>query len=69
MKFLELLDRTWLGTADKYDKPRAWNGAWPQPKTKKVFFDEVGGLLFAHEDRFRDIARSGDDVEVRGRCL
>jgi hypothetical protein len=23
MKFLELLDRTWLGTADKYDKPKS----------------------------------------------
>jgi hypothetical protein len=27
--FFKLLDKTWLGTADKYDKPLAWNGEWP----------------------------------------
>jgi hypothetical protein len=65
MEVLEMLGRSWVATADKYDKPGLWNGVWPQPKTTTILDDEIGGFLFVHENRFRDIARSGADVEIR----
>ena len=55
--FLDMLDRSWLGTALKnYDHdPKSWNGAWPpysyrnyrtlQPKSSTVLFVERGGVI------------------------
>jgi hypothetical protein len=39
---------------------------WSRPKT--VLYDEPGGILFEHVNRWIALARSGDDVEIRGPC-
>ena len=37
-------------------------------KTKTVLYDEPGGEYWAHWRRFKALADSGDDVEIRGSC-
>jgi hypothetical protein len=37
-------------------------------KTKMVLYDEYGGILQEHIQRFQALAASGDDVEIRGVC-
>ena len=38
-------------------------------KTKTVLYDEYGGILQEHIQRFQALAASGDDVEIRGILL
>jgi hypothetical protein len=38
-------------------------------KTKTVLYDEHGGVLNEHIYRWRRLAESGDDVEIRGPCM
>jgi hypothetical protein len=44
-----------------------WQGDLPAKKTT-VLYDEKGGDIKAHWHRFRLLAESGDDVEIRGEC-
>jgi hypothetical protein len=66
-KILMLLQDSWFSTADSFGKPRAWNGAWPQPRT--VLYFEPGGVLHEHMQRWRELVQTGSDVEVRGPCF
>jgi hypothetical protein len=66
-KFLKMLDESWLATADKWDKPRPWNGAWPNHVT--VLYHEPGGELRKNVKRWQELANSKDDVEIRGTCV
>src|SRR5262249_61870746 len=45
---------------------RACGSAHPIAKT--VLYDEPGGELLSHVARWRALAESGDDVEIRGAC-
>jgi hypothetical protein len=40
----------------------------PQPPPKTVLLNETGGRVDYHWLRFTDLARGGEEVEVRGRC-
>jgi hypothetical protein len=78
--FLDMLDRSWLGTALKnYDHdPKSWSGVWPpysyrnyrtlQPKSSTVIFVERGGVIKEHIERWQELARSGADVEILDAC-
>ena len=37
-------------------------------KTKTVLYDERGGMINEHIERWRKVDESGDDVEIRGKC-
>jgi hypothetical protein len=65
-KWLEWTKTNWLGTALVFDKPQPWNGEWPRHTT--VLYYEPGGILQEHEKRWWDLAKSGDDVEIRDMC-
>ena len=41
----------------------------PKAKQKTVLDSEPGGNLRIHFDRFKMLKESGDDVEIRGKCL
>jgi hypothetical protein len=45
---------------------RALGRAVERPKT--LLYDEPGGDYWEHWNRFRALAQSGDDVEIRGSC-
>ena len=62
--FLRLLDTSWVATADKKVQP--WTGGWPKHTT--VLYLERGGILHEHIKRWLDLAKSGDDVEIRDQC-
>jgi hypothetical protein len=66
--FLDMLDRSWLGTALKnYDHdPKSWNGVWPN--SSMVFYSEPGGVIKEHVERWQELARSGADIEILGPC-
>jgi hypothetical protein len=64
---------SWSQTA-QYDKS-AIDGlepVWPEPpqlrNPKTVLYNEPGGSLDEHLKRWRALAQSNDDVEIRGRC-
>jgi hypothetical protein len=63
--FLDMVDRTWLKSA-LYERPALSEYPWSRPKT--VLYDEPGGILLEHVNRWIALARSGDDVEIRGPC-
>jgi hypothetical protein len=75
LDFFNLLDRSWLGTVDdtRY-KPNAWNGVWPNLSRDSVWnnrtalYHERGGVIQEHVERWRELARSGADVEILGPC-
>ena len=54
----------WLGTVSVDYKP--WNGVWP---STIVLQYEPGGIIGEHMKRWRELAQSGDDVEIRGPCF
>jgi hypothetical protein len=64
--FLDMLDRSWLGTALKnYDHdPKSWNGVWPN--SSMVIYSEPGGVIKEHVERWQELARSGADIEILG---
>jgi hypothetical protein len=65
--FLERIKTTWLMTAFQSDQPGTWSGAWPAQRL--VLRRGPGGVIAEHVKRFEELARSGDDVEVRGPCF
>jgi hypothetical protein len=65
LEWLEWTKTNWLGTVI-FDVPRPWDGKWPRLTT--VLRYEPGGVLHEHEKRWWDLARSGDDVEIRDMC-
>jgi hypothetical protein len=70
-EFLDMLDRSWLGTALRNFDPNAWNGVWPNIRVKDpstVILFEPGGVITEHIERWRELARSGGDVEILGPC-
>jgi hypothetical protein len=76
MQTLELLDRSWLRTADRYmtSRPDAWNGVWPQlaqvQSEKKAVADAVcdfdGAAATLCEDT---IARHGTISKAALACI
>jgi hypothetical protein len=73
LEALHKLDRSWLGTALRYDDPKSWNGVWPKsgwvlPKSEMTIYSEPGGVIKEHIDRWQELARSGDDVEILDAC-
>jgi len=69
--FLDMLDRSWLGTIKNFN-PNAWNGVWPEPSkpsnpSMAIYF-ERGGVIKEHIERWHELARSGADVEILGPC-
>src|SRR5262245_10588687 len=70
-EFLDMLDRSWLGTIKNFN-PNAWNGVWPDPpKSPKrgiLIYHEPGGVIKEHIERWQALARSGADVEILGPC-
>jgi hypothetical protein len=42
--------------------------AFAASRPKTVLYDEPGGDYLVHWNRFRALAQSGDDVEIRGSC-
>jgi len=48
------------------DQPAPWNGGWPRPTT--VLYDERGGILQSHIQRWQALAASGNNVEIRSYC-
>jgi hypothetical protein len=67
LKWVKWTETNWLGTALVFDKPQPWNGEWPRQTTKLYY--EPGGILLEHEKRWKALAKSGDDVEIRGMCV
>jgi hypothetical protein len=66
---LDMLNRSWLGTAFRDYNPNGWNGVWPKPpKRGMVIYHEPGGVIKEHVDRWQELARSGADVEILGPC-
>jgi hypothetical protein len=70
--WLKWTETNWLGTVlqgggklAKYDG-REWNGEWPKHTT--VLYYEPGGILHEHTKRWQDLAKSGDNVEIRDMC-
>jgi len=70
-KWLEWTKTNWLGTILVDYRP--WDGTWPGPPTVPIYttviHDEPGGTVMQHEIRFRKLAESGDNVEIRGSCM
>jgi hypothetical protein len=64
-KWLEWTKTNWLGTVLMDYRP--WDGVWPGHVT--VLYYEKGGLWQDHVERWRALAASGDNVEIRGRCI
>ena len=66
---LDRLNRTWLGSVRNFN-PNAWNGVWPNPpKTRgMLIYLEPGGVIKEHIERWRELARSGADVEILDSC-
>ena len=62
-RWLHLIETTWMGTVEG---PRPWNGVWPKHTT--VLYDEHGGILDKHIVRWKELAASGNNVEIRGYC-
>jgi hypothetical protein len=63
------------GTEESCDKrqtplptPRPADAPQAIPIPKTVLYDEPGGYLHLYEERFRKLAGSGDEVEIRGTC-
>jgi len=50
-------------------RPRPEDAPPPVPIHKTVLFYEPGGRLDLLEQRWRDLAASGDEVEIRGPCM
>jgi hypothetical protein len=67
--WLKWTETNWLGTALAADRPVPWNGVWPRPISTTVLQAEAGGGLSVHVRRWQELARSGDNVEVRGPCF
>jgi hypothetical protein len=70
-EFLDMLDRSWLGTATRNFNPNGWNGVWPNTRVEDpsmVILFEPGGVVKEHVERWRELARSGADVEILGPC-
>jgi len=70
LEWLDMLDRSWLGTIKHYDAKR-WNGVWPNirvPDPSVVILFEPGGVIKEHIERWQELARSGADVEILGPC-
>jgi len=68
-EFLDMLDRSWLGTAARDFNPNGWNGVWPTPpKSSILIYLEPGGVIKEHIERWQELARSGADVEILGPC-
>jgi hypothetical protein len=68
-EFLDMLDRSWLGTAARDFNPNGWNGVWPNPpKSSILIYLEPGGVIKEHIERWQELARSGADVEILGPC-
>jgi hypothetical protein len=63
-KWLRWSGTNWLGTVFVDYKP--WNGVWPNTT---VLQHEPGGIIVEHINRWRQLAQSGDDVEIRGPCF
>jgi hypothetical protein len=61
----------WLTSAMQYENSREhpWNGVWPKSKVTVTLQYESGGNLQQHVERWRDLAASGAEVEVRGPCF
>src|SRR5262252_1051574 len=64
------------GTAERCEsrqvplpRPRPEDAPPPVPMHKTVLFYEPGGRLDLLEQRWRDLAASGDEVEIRGPCM
>src|SRR5262249_6965695 len=72
-KWLEWTKTNWLGTVmvDYKLVAKPWNGVWPTRLRQHVtvLYHEVGGLWDKHIERWSALAASGDDVEIRGRCI
>src|SRR5262245_42146230 len=49
--------------------PPAQPAARSPAKTKTVLYNEPGGIIQDHVKRWRALAASGDDVEIRGPCV
>jgi len=62
--WLKWIETNWLGTALVNYRP--WDGTWPRRTT--IIYDENGGILDAHIMRWKELAASGNNVEVRGLC-
>ena len=66
-----MLDRSWLGTVTRKFNPNGWNGVWPNTRVEDpsmVILFEPGGVIKEHVERWRELARSGADVEILGPC-
>jgi hypothetical protein len=71
-EFLDMLDRSWLGTATRNFNPNGWNGVWPNTRVEDpsmVILFERGGVIKEHIERWQELARSGLDVEILGPCF
>jgi hypothetical protein len=66
LAWLKWTETNWLGTALRVEHPIPWNGTWPRLTT--VLYDESGGILQEHIKRFKALAASGNNVEVRSYC-
>jgi hypothetical protein len=71
-KCLEWLDSTWLGTTTRntfweHDWCCRWEGKWPKSTT--VLYIEEGGIIGEHVQRWRQIAATNADIEIRGPCF
>jgi hypothetical protein len=73
--FFDMLDRSWVGTVTRNFNPNGWNGVWPDPlwpdppPTRGILvYHEPGGVIKEHIERWRELARSGADVEILGPC-
>src|SRR5262249_22197568 len=63
-KWLEWTKTNWLGTVLIDYRPE--NVGWPKHTT--VLYSEPGGILYDYIKRWQDLAKSGDDVEIRDLC-
>jgi hypothetical protein len=71
-EFLDMLDRSWLGTAVVNYDPNGWNGVWPEPPkpdNRMAIYFEPGGVIKEHIERWQELARSGADIEILGPCF
>jgi hypothetical protein len=69
VEFIDMLDRSWVGTVSRNYDPNGWNGVWPKPgKPGMVIYHEPGGVIKEHVERWQELARSGADVEILDAC-
>src|SRR5438876_5036905 len=71
LEFVDMLNRSWVGTVSRNYDPNGWNGVWPKPgmvKPGMVIYFEPGGVIKEHIERWQELAGSGTDVEILDAC-